>query len=104
DEQKRRGRQSPASMERLQWLSEENVLYSRDGKALTIEDRLELEQAIEQLSEQEKQIILLKYYEDMTITNISDVLACPPGTVKTRLHRALKKLRDTLGKGGRAHG
>lgn len=104
DELKRRGRQAPSSMELLQGIPEERVLYKQDKEGVSIEERLFLEHAVDRLEESEKQVILLKYYEDMTITDISDVLECPPGTIKTRLHRALNKLRNIMGKGSEAHG
>lgn len=104
DELRRRGRQSPSSMELLQGLPEERVMYKQDKDGVSIEERLLIEHAVDRLDENEKQVILLKYYEDMTITDISDVLQCPPGTIKTRLHRALNKLRNIMGKGSEAHG
>lgn len=104
DEIRRRDRQSPASEAWLQGLPEERRMYSSLSQDLSVEDRLELEQAVHRLREPEKQIILLKYFEDMTITDISHVLECPPGTIKTRLHRALLQLREWLGKGSEARG
>jgi len=104
DELKRRGRLSPSSEERLRGLPEDMGMYKTDQPGISLEDRLELEQAVQRLNEPEKQVILLKYFEDMTITDISNVLECPPGTIKTRLHRALAQLRDRLGKGSEARG
>jgi RNA polymerase sigma-70 factor (TIGR02954 family) len=62
----------------------------------TIDIRL----AVDQLQPQSKQLIILKYYEDLTITQISHVLDCPDGTVKTRLHKALGELRKLIRKEG----
>lgn len=104
DELKRRAKQSPHRSHQMKNVPEERVMFRQSDVSISVEDRLELEQAIDELGEPEKQIILLKYYEDMTITDISDVLACPPGTIKTRLHRALNKLRDMMGKGRETHG
>lgn len=104
DELKRRGRQSPSSEPWQQDQPRGKTMCSTDRQDLTVEDRLELEQALQRLDEPEKQVILLKYFEDMTITDIANVLGCPPGTIKTRLHRALVQLRDWLGKGSEARG
>lgn len=43
-----------------------------------------------------KQVIILRYMEDMSLDEISDVIDKPVGTVKTRLHRALGLLKKEL--------
>lgn len=105
DELKRRGRHSPLLLDRLPGEPEEGTAAPGVHAGVGLEDRLVLRHAIDALDEPEKLVIWLKYYEDMTITDISRVLSRPPGTIKTRLHRALGKLRENLmGKGREAHG
>ncbi|MBM7664072.1 RNA polymerase sigma factor (sigma-70 family) [Solibacillus kalamii] len=48
------------------------------------------------LQEDEKSVILLKYYNDRTLKEISDILEIPLGTAKSILYRALNKLRQNL--------
>lgn len=43
-----------------------------------------------------REVITLRFEEEMRLEEIATVLALPLGTVKTRLHRALKHLRRTL--------
>lgn len=62
--------------------------------------RLGLEEALEQLPSNYKQVIVLKYFQDFTISEISRILETPEGTIKTWLHKALHKLRRNLEKGG----
>lgn len=62
------------------------------------EDRMDLFDAVDKLNEKHKSIIILKYFEDMTLKEIADVMECPLGTVKTNLHRALEQLRSNLKK------
>lgn len=52
-----------------------------------------LQQILEELTSEEKGIVLLKYYEGYTFQEIADSLQIPLGTVKSNLYRALKKLR-----------
>lgn len=52
-----------------------------------------LQQILEELTSEEKGIVLLKYYEGYTFQEIADTLHIPLGTVKSILYRALKKLR-----------
>jgi RNA polymerase sigma-70 factor (ECF subfamily) len=44
-----------------------------------------------------REVITLRFEEEMKLEEIAGVLALPIGTVKTRLHRALKALRQVLG-------
>lgn len=65
---------------------------------------LEIEEAISTLSEKEQQLIHMKYYQDSKIKEIAEIENIPEGTVKSRLHKALKSLRDFLTeKGGTGH-
>lgn len=41
---------------------------------------------------------MLKYFDDLTVTEIAGVLGYPVGTVKTYLNKGLKKLREFVGK------
>ena len=58
---------------------------------------LDLYNAIDKLNDKFKSIIILKYLEDMTIIQISEVLNLPEGTVKVYLRRALGVLKIELG-------
>ena len=51
---------------------------------------------IERLNEDEKSVIILRFYEGLTIKEISEELDIPLGTAKTILYRALDKLRKNL--------
>lgn len=53
--------------------------------------------AIETLPERQRAVLVLRYYEDMSIKEIASVVGCTEGTVKTHLFRATGKLRDMLG-------
>lgn len=52
-----------------------------------------LQDLLETLNEDEKSVVLLKYYQDYTFKSISNVLHIPVSTVKSILYRALEKLR-----------
>jgi RNA polymerase sigma factor (sigma-70 family) len=53
-------------------------------------------QAIRRLGVKDRTVLVLRYYEDLSVPEIAAVLAVPEGTVKARLHRALKKLEGRL--------
>jgi RNA polymerase sigma-70 factor (ECF subfamily) len=56
----------------------------------------QVRKAIEQLSDEPREIIILREYEGLTYQEIATVLECPPGTVMSRLARARHKLRGLL--------
>ena len=58
---------------------------------------LDLYKALDELDETYKTIIILRYFEDMKINDIADILDENPNTVKTRLYAGLKKLKIDIG-------
>ena len=62
-------------------------------------DKIEVHDIVNRLKAKYREIILLKYFEELTIREISDVLDIPEGTVKTRLSRGLNKLRKSINGG-----
>ena len=63
---------------------------------LSVDDRLDLYQALDTLSPDEKSLIILKYFEDRSFREISSILNLPESTVKTRLYRIIGKLRTAI--------
>mgnify|MGYP001375911085 CR=1 FL=1 len=57
---------------------------------------IDLYRAIDTLDIKYKNIVILKYFQDMTIAQISKILNHPEGTIKVYLFRALKKLKIQL--------
>jgi RNA polymerase sigma factor (sigma-70 family) len=60
--------------------------------------KVTLEDAVRELPARQKEIIILKYIQQYTLTEIAVILGCPEGTVKTGLHKALGRLRGIVGK------
>lgn len=59
--------------------------------------RAEVREAMARLSPEERQIVLLSVLEGYTMREIGEILTLPQGTVSSKLHRTLKKLRRMLG-------
>ena len=49
--------------------------------------------ALSRLSKKHARVILLRFFEDASLPDMAAVLGCSVGTVKSRLHHALEKLR-----------
>nr|WP_208420374.1 sigma-70 family RNA polymerase sigma factor [Paenibacillus lupini] len=75
-------------------------------ESITIKDdedlplSLTLKELIEALEPEEKNVIILRFYYDLTIREVTEVLDIPLGTGKTLLYRALKKLRQRVEEDG----
>lgn len=62
------------------------------------DSRLSIEAAIEKLEPKLQEVIILKYFQDLTIEQMADALGHPSGTIKTWLNKALISLRSQLAK------
>ena len=66
-----------------------------------VAQREEVQQALAQLSTEQRRVIALRYGADLTEVDIAQVFGWPIGTVKSRLNRARERLRELLKEGGR---
>jgi RNA polymerase sigma-70 factor (ECF subfamily) len=78
--------------------AETAVEPSKDPHALYVSkvERELVREAIQQLSEEFREIIVLREYGELSYQEIASVLGCPAGTVMSRLGRARSKLRSLL--------
>ena len=77
-----------------------DLLVARDESpqdAMSREEQKQaLRQAVEELPELYRQVMLLAYYQEMKYKDIAEVLGVPLGTVKSRLHAAVNRLMGKL--------
>lgn len=66
---------------------------AEDEQVLATVETADLHAALAGLSERDRQLLEMRYEEDMTQAMIAHRLGIPEGTVKVRLHRARDKLR-----------
>lgn len=57
---------------------------------------LEIHQALEQLPLKYREVIVLRFFEGKRILEIGEILEKRPGTVKSLIHRGLKRLRALI--------
>lgn len=57
------------------------------------EDAVRLRQALDRLSDEHRQVLELRFFAEAALDDIADLLSVPLGTVKSRLHNGLEKLR-----------
>ena len=59
--------------------------------------RQRVQQALSQLGEADREVLVLRYLEDLSTAEIAAVLELTESAVKMRQLRALQRLRDLLG-------
>jgi RNA polymerase sigma factor (sigma-70 family) len=67
-----------------------------EAEALAGDDRRELAAALRRLAPDHREVIALRYLLDLSEAECAAALHCRPGTVKSRLSRALAKLRAEM--------
>jgi RNA polymerase sigma factor (sigma-70 family) len=62
----------------------------------TDDKHLALETCLMDLDEEDRALIALYYFDEMSVREISEILGIPEGTVKSRLHRCRQELRKRM--------
>ena len=84
-------------LKRPQFLSYEEVQEENEIGILEDNDvNVDLQRALDELSDKDRVVIILKYFEDKKLEEIADILEENVNTVKSRLYRSMKKLRVVL--------
>jgi RNA polymerase sigma-70 factor (ECF subfamily) len=63
-------------------------------------DAQAIHRALDELESPHREVLVLFFLEDLSVEDIADVVGCPTGTVKSRLHYAKRALHDVLKRGG----
>jgi RNA polymerase sigma-70 factor, ECF subfamily len=92
------------------WRSRGREKVAKEGLRLVIDEQAphaghrmegtELEQklhdAISQLPENQRQVLMLRYYSDLKFVEIAELLGCPLNTALGRVHKAMIKLKEIM--------
>lgn len=62
------------------------------------EKKIVLEKAMDQLSAEKKEALILSRYQGLKYKEIADVLGCSVGAVKVRIFRAINEMKDIVSK------
>lgn len=78
-------------------VAEQSSFRPEPDSALIAKERCEqLENAIAELSEAEREVVLLRFQADLSFKEIADMLGTPIGTILARMHRAKSHLKLSL--------
>jgi RNA polymerase sigma-70 factor (ECF subfamily) len=69
---------------------------SDDGRLGRLDEAELVHRALERLSPDHREALVLRFLEQMPVEEIGEVLGCPPGTVKSRLHYAKEAMRRAV--------
>jgi len=80
-------------VEKVKLLADHSFDRKAEAKLSAVGDQMELLPILRKLPLKAREVIVLRYYQDCTLEEISTLLDIPLGTVKSRHHHALKQLR-----------
>lgn len=89
----RKASREPAFVECIEAVPQESVA---DVDEAEFENAELVHTALERLSIDHRRVLVLRFLEEMTIEEIAEVIGCPAGTVKSRLHYAKYALRRQI--------
>ena len=81
---------------------QQKIVYLSDEEMESLDvvtddySQLDLQSLLDVLEPKYKSILVLRFFEDMTIPEVADVLGINENTVKTRLYKALNLLKVEL--------
>lgn len=78
------------------YLENNDLIKTIGAKEHNKDEKIYIWEAIESLDPKYREIISLKYFDDLTINEIAAVLNYPVGTVKTYLNKGLNGLRKFM--------
>ncbi|MBS5950035.1 MAG: sigma-70 family RNA polymerase sigma factor [Clostridium sp.] len=88
-------------------INECNKIYNFNKKCISLDkvieeqyndkyENLDLKIAVDSLPEELRLVIVLFYFEDLKISEVSEIIGIPEGTVKSRLSRAKTKVSESI--------
>lgn len=76
----------------IEYVSQENI--QMEDQSI---NKMDLSYALDALSKKYKEVLILYYYNDLTVSEISDIISTSESAVKMRLKRGRVALKEVLG-------
>ncbi|USQ77434.1 SigE family RNA polymerase sigma factor [Ornithinimicrobium cryptoxanthini] len=73
------------------------LLYAEQDRSGQIIDRLVLMDALATLPVRQRQSVVLRYFDDLSVEAVAEIMGCSAGTVKSQTAKGLARLRDVIG-------
>jgi RNA polymerase sigma-70 factor (ECF subfamily) len=69
---------------------------AENGATFSAEDAARIHAALDELAPEQREVLVLRFLEEMTYEDIARVIGCPAGTVRSRIHYGKRALRRAL--------
>ncbi len=76
--------------------ADHEVVSLNTGTGQAEDTRIYVERALHELPTLQRAVVMLRHMNGLSTKQVSKILDCSEGTVKTHLHRGLKKMRERL--------
>jgi RNA polymerase sigma-70 factor (ECF subfamily) len=73
-----------------------NDLDSPEGSLLASDEAQQVVGALKLLPTHQREVVILRYYQELSLGEIAEILDIPVGTVKSRLSLGLRRLREAM--------
>ncbi len=64
----------------------------------TVDDRIIIENLLDKLKDDEREIVVLKYLKDYPLKEVARIIGLPENTVKTKIYRSINFLKSRIGR------
>jgi RNA polymerase sigma-70 factor (sigma-E family) len=71
--------------------------YAGTDRSEQVTERMVLVAALAQLPVRQRQAVVLRYFEDLAVRDVAEIMACSEGTVKSQTAKGLTRLRKLIG-------
>ncbi len=71
-----------------------------EEESFDADDAAAIHRALDELDVKHREVLVLHFLNDVSISEIASVVGCPEGTVKSRIYHAKRALKDVLKRGG----
>lgn len=92
----RRKNRNPGDLPELRLAAERSSASPSDVSAVQTEEALKLRDALECLPERQREAVVLRFFEDLSVEDTAAAMNCAQGTVKATVHQAMRALKEKL--------
>jgi RNA polymerase sigma-70 factor (ECF subfamily) len=80
----------------------DDVAVDEPDEAFGPEDAAAVHAALDELSPEQREVLLLRFMEDLSYEQIAAAVGCNVGTVRSRIHNAKRRLKETIEQGNKS--
>ena len=77
----------------------ESSVTNESGAQGRVDARIDADRLLARLPIEQREVVILRYYHDLRESDVAEILGVPKGTVKSRMHSALRKLNAVVRSG-----